>query len=86
MRRSVVLVASAFFASLLASGVAMVAILSVPEEALAAFSGKNGRIAFGHIFRTVEGDDPEIYTILPDGSGLHQVTRNSKTSDGAPAW
>jgi Tol biopolymer transport system component len=59
-----------------------VALLALPKEAQATFPGKNGRIAF---MLHPEIGDVEIYAMLPDGSGLKQVTYNSVT-DARPAW
>jgi Tol biopolymer transport system component len=51
---------------------------AVCQVASAAFPGKNGRIAFmrgGH-----------IWTIRPNGTGVHQVTTNPAAADSDPAW
>jgi Tol biopolymer transport system component len=51
------------------------------KPAEAAFPGTNGKIAF-----SVNRDgDPEIFAMNPDGTGLEQLTDNSKT-DWYPAW
>lgn len=49
----------------------------------ASFRGDNGRIAYVD-FGYSTGDQ-EIYTLLPDGSGVRRLTRNS-TGDVDPAW
>lgn len=58
------------------------AVLAVPGEAGAAFSGQNGRIAFHKYDGT---HDDEIYTVSPNGSGLKQLT-DSPRQDYSPAW
>jgi Tol biopolymer transport system component len=45
--------------------------------ALAAFPGKNGRIAFAR--------DGDIWTVRPDGTGERRLTRSPAYEDG-PAW
>jgi Tol biopolymer transport system component len=79
-RMSVLVTAMIMVAVLVACAGA--ALLAVPKEAEATFPGKNGRIAFT---RFPEVGDAEIYKMLPDGSGLKQVTNNS-THDVRPAW
>jgi TolB protein len=65
---------------------AIVAALS-PSEAVAAFPGSNGRIAYS----APTGITPEgglkvdLLTILPDGSGLQQLTDDS-AGDEQPSW
>ena len=81
MRRTVLLLASMTIALLLTSGVALVAMLATPDEAKAAFPGKNGLIAFG----SDRDGDSEIYKMFPDGSNQTQVTHNN-TNDAVPAW
>jgi hypothetical protein len=52
----------------------LVALLAVSQKkAEAAFSGKNGRIAY-------QGSDRVIYTVLPDGGGKTKVTNNHMES------
>jgi dipeptidyl aminopeptidase/acylaminoacyl peptidase len=83
MRRSVALVASAVLALLLASAVLMLATFTLPEEARAAFPGKNGKIAFARY-----SDDTlqsEIYTMNADGSDQTNIT-NNVFDDLDPAW
>jgi Tol biopolymer transport system component len=53
-----------------------------PAPALAAFLGKNGRIAFG----SSRDGDTEIFSIKPDGTGIKQLTKNEVFVDNAPAW
>lgn len=82
MSRRVSLLARATLVVLLASTAALATtVLLVPEEAEAAFPGKNGRIAF--VSR--QDGDAEIYTIRPDGSGLRQITHN-RADDEGPKW
>ena len=54
----------------------------VSEKAEATFPGKNGRIVYAGWNR---GEDFEIYTINPDGSGKRQLTDNN-TDDLDPAY
>jgi Tol biopolymer transport system component len=74
-------------ALLIALTAACLAVLLTSERsAEAAFAGKNGRIAFTLFPEEYpESGDSEIYKMLPDGSGLKQVTFNS-TNDVRPAW
>jgi Tol biopolymer transport system component len=81
MGRTVVLLTTAALAVLLASVAALTVVVAVPEEAKAAFPGKNGRIAFS----SDRDGDFDIYTIQPDGSGLRRVT-NAPGSDSRPEW
>src|SRR5688500_2746343 len=48
------------------------ALLAGSQKAEATFPGKNGRIAYA----TYDGNDYEIYTINPNGSGKIKVTNN----------
>jgi len=58
------------------AGVAVAVVTgSVPSAGIAAFPGENGRIAY--IAEPAGSNQPEIFTILPDGSGSQQLTRNS---------
>jgi uncharacterized repeat protein (TIGR01451 family) len=59
----------------------VVVLLAMAGPAEAAFPGSNGRIVFDQF----DGDDAEIYTANPDGSGVIQVTDNS-VDDYDPAW
>jgi Tol biopolymer transport system component len=59
-----------------------VVVLVVSEKAEATFPGKNGRIAYAGWNR---GEDFEIYTINPDGSGKRQLTHNN-TDDLDPSY
>src|SRR5215208_6193921 len=59
-----------------------VVVLAISEKAEATIPGKNGRIAYAGWNR---GEDFEIYTINPDGSGKTQVTHNN-TVDEDPAY
>jgi Tol biopolymer transport system component len=60
----------------------LVTLLAVPEKSEATFPGKNGRIVYAGWNR---GEDFEIYTINPDGSGKRQLTHNG-TADLDPAY
>ena len=59
-----------------------VALSALSEKAEATFPGKNGRIVYAGWNR---GEDFEIYTINPDGSGKIQLTHNN-TVDEDPAY
>ncbi|MGH2963979.1 MAG: TolB family protein [Solirubrobacterales bacterium] len=60
-----------------------VAVLFALAPALAAYPGANGRIAYaGHVGF---GEDDEIFTILPNGPGVKQLTDNS-VADWTPSW
>jgi hypothetical protein len=70
---------------LIAAAVAVacaVALSALSEKAEATFPGKNGRIVYAGWNR---GEDFEIYTINPDGSGKTQLTNNN-TVDEDPAY
>jgi TolB protein len=71
MRRSVMLIASGVLATLFASGVAIVATLTVPEEARAAFLGQNGRISF-----CIGSSGYGINSVMPGGSGYREEVPN----------
>ena len=49
--------------------------LTAPAAAEAAFPGQNGKIAFQG-----GGVDPEIYTVDPDGSDLTRLTTSTGTA------
>jgi TolB protein len=66
-----------------AIALAIAAALS-PSAAVAAFPGANGRIAFAG-FPFEEGGTLDIFTVLPDGSGLKRLTANTFV-ETAPAW
>jgi len=57
-----------------------VALSAVSEKAEATFPGKNGRIAY----QGYDGNDLEIYTINPDGSGKTKVTRDGDEPSFSP--
>src|SRR5215204_2185735 len=57
-------------------------VLALSEKAEATFPGKNGKIVYAGWNR---GEDFEIYTINPDGSGKTQLTNNS-TDDFNPDY
>src|SRR5215217_2203091 len=59
-----------------------VVVLVVSEKAEATFPGKNGKIVYAGWNR---GEDFEIYTIKPDGSGKILLTHNN-TVDEDPAY
>src|SRR5215204_3477379 len=59
-----------------------VVVLVVSEKAEATLPGKNGRIVYAGWNR---GEDYEIYTINPDGSGKTQLTHNN-TDDLDPSY
>src|SRR5215204_1840397 len=58
------------------------ALSTVLEKAEATFPGKNGRIVYAG---WNHGEDFEIYTFIPDGSGKRQLTHNN-TGDFYPAY
>jgi hypothetical protein len=80
MERRAVLVPATMAVALLVAACA-VALLMVPQKAAATFPGKPGKIAYAGF----EGNDTEIYTINPNGTGRFQVTKNA-TRDYAPPW
>jgi Tol biopolymer transport system component len=69
------------FLCIIAAAATIVAALSMTSTALGA---TNGRIAF----QANVGRFPQIFTILPDGTGLKQVTRVAAKDPGAenPSW
>jgi Tol biopolymer transport system component len=54
-----------------------------PSAAFAAFPGANGRIAY--VGNPADEDNSDIFTILPDGSGLQRLTNDSEV-ESAPSW
>ena len=60
---------------------AALAVVVLPVPARASFHGAEGRIAFAS---RVDGDF-DIYSVLPDGSGLIQLT-NHPAFDSMPRW
>ncbi|MGH2952389.1 MAG: TolB family protein [Solirubrobacterales bacterium] len=63
--------------------VAAVLVAVFTSVAEAAFPGANGRIAY--VGAPPGEDDSELFTILPDGSGIEQLTDDLVNQD-APAW
>jgi len=61
--------------------VCAVALLAGSQKAEATFRGQNGKIAYA----SYDGQDYEIYTINPGGSGRSQVTHNV-TNDVEPSY
>ncbi|MGH3089049.1 MAG: TolB family protein, partial [Rubrobacteraceae bacterium] len=60
----------------LATALAVAAsLLAMPTQA--AFPGKDGKIAFA----MDDGNDDEIFTMNPDGTGLKQLTDNDASDD-----
>jgi hypothetical protein len=80
MERRAILVPATMALALVVAAYA-VALLVVPQNAEATFPGKPGKIAYSGF----EGNDTEIYTINPNGTGKFQVTKNA-TRDYAPSW
>jgi Tol biopolymer transport system component len=76
-------------AALAASVVVLGATIS---PAQATFPGKNGKIAFTHIFQKILDEGAlvtsDIYTVNPDGTNLTNLTADTSTSvsEGEPAW
>jgi Tol biopolymer transport system component len=68
---------------LLATAVAVVAVLAIPGTALTAFPGDNGRIAFES---DRDGGDVDVWTINPDGTDPLNLTADSTAADLQPAW
>jgi Tol biopolymer transport system component len=56
--------------------IALMLVALSPSAAVAAFPGENGRIAYSNA---------DILTVLPDGSGLRQLTDDSAIDSG-PSW
>jgi Tol biopolymer transport system component len=54
-------------------------------RAIAAFPGRNGRIAYEAVPVGPRRRDQEVLTVNADGSGIRQVTHN-KTPDYGPVW
>jgi TolB protein len=81
VRRAVPSLVALTAAMLVAIGVAVLATL---ESAQATFPGENGRIAFSDLGGN-SGNDFEIYTMLPDGTAVRQVT-NKAGRDQMPSW
>jgi Tol biopolymer transport system component len=65
----------------LALGMTM-GLVAVATPALATYPGTNGRIAFS----TDNSDDPQIFTVNPDGSGETQLTFDDSGHASAPDW
>jgi hypothetical protein len=79
MERRAILVPATMAVALVAT--CAVVLLMVPQEAEATFPGKPGKIAYSGF----EGNDTEIYTIDPNGTGKFQVTKNG-ANDTDPAY
>jgi Tol biopolymer transport system component len=70
--------------SLFAPVVVFAAVLATgAPPALGAFPGENGKITF---ISDRHGADFDIWTMNPDGSGLANLTDNSKGDEFAPNW
>jgi hypothetical protein len=63
------------------AAVAALGLLLLPAASLGAFPGGNGRI----IYDAASGFQAQLFSILPDGSGLAAVT-NSSVCEAQPAW
>src|SRR5947207_1735263 len=59
-----------------------IGLVAVATQALATYPGTNGRIAFS----TDQSDDPQIFTVNPDGSGETQLTFDDSGHSSAPDW
>jgi Tol biopolymer transport system component len=67
-----------------ASALALTTMVVTPAPAHAAFPGANGRIVFDTIWKYWDGvDASQIYSVRPDGGGLHQLTH---MEPGSAAW
>jgi Tol biopolymer transport system component len=95
MKRTVLLLASMALAMLLTSGAALVAMLAIPEEAEAAFPGKNGQIGgegrwspdgtkvvFSRLENEYDPDSSEIYIKDVATGQTTQLTNDSNFCDG----
>jgi dipeptidyl aminopeptidase/acylaminoacyl peptidase len=58
------------------------ALVAAARPAQATFPGANGKFAFS----TDQGDNPQIFTVNPDGSGETQLTQSSEGHASAPDW
>ena len=65
----------------LLAGVALLTVAFYAQPAGATFPGTPGRIAYAHY----DGNDTEIFTINPDGTGMVRVTHNG-VDDFAPSY
>jgi Tol biopolymer transport system component len=71
-----------------AIGVAFMLLVLSPAISWATYPGANGRIAYEGWTGTeppLEGEDTELFTILPNGSGLRQLTDDS-SYERDPSW
>jgi Tol biopolymer transport system component len=59
-------------------------VLSWAKPAGATLPGENGRIAYSDV-QEFPGEDFEIYTMMPDGTHVRQVTDKSGRDD-MPTW
>jgi Tol biopolymer transport system component len=70
-------------------GVVVVLLAVLPATSWATYPGANGRIAFvgwtGELDQPAPWDDTELFTVLPDGSRLQQLT-NDSSSELDPSW
>lgn len=69
---------------LLSGVVALVLLALSPEISWATYPGANGLIAYS-LRSDSTGGDSEIFTVLPDGSGVQRLTSNT-VSDFEPSW
>jgi Tol biopolymer transport system component len=83
------LLASVILAVLLASAAVVLVSLASPEEAEAAFPGKNGAIAFmgGQVQQPDFAPSPAIYRMRPDGTRLTKLyDASTQSEDPDPQW
>jgi Tol biopolymer transport system component len=69
--------------ALAALSVSLLSVVTVAGSASASTHASNGLIAWEHILGLQH--DSEIWGILPDGSGNHEITHN-RQNDRDPAW
>jgi Tol biopolymer transport system component len=68
-----------------AVGAALLLLALSPAISWAAYPGANGRIAYAGHPGPEGAEHSHIYTVLPSGAGLQQLT-DSAISDGQPSW
>ena len=65
-------------------GAVVALLVAFPSSTSATYPGANGRIAYSFRSHAI-GADYEIFTVLPDGSGVQRLTDNT-VSDFEPTW
>lgn len=64
------------------AGAVLFAWLAAVQPAHAAFPGSNGKIAFS----TDQSNDPQVFTVNPDGTGEKQLTQHAQGHASGPDW